>query len=247
MLGKHFRHASTSLFTKGRKRFQRDESGSVAIEALLVTPGLIIFLMFVYTAFSAFQAKAQANKANYTISDYISRQTDTIDDTFLDGLAQLYEFLNNYSDTDMRISAVEYYIDEDENEGYDLVWSYATGDYTKLTDNTVSEVEERIPLLADGEQVLVVETARAWSPIFNVFLSSMTFTDIVTTKPRFATQVDYEGAEEEEEASTSQDSNDNDVESSGDQSDSNTSSGNYNNSGGRYNGSGYHSGNGGRR
>lgn len=245
MLEKHIKNAAFSHVKRLRNHFQRDETGSVAIEALLVTPGLIIFLMFAYTAFSAFQAKAQANKANYTISDYISRQTDTIDDTFLDGLAQLYEFLNNYSDTDMRVSAVEYYIDEDENEGYDLVWSYATGDYTKLTDDTVSEIEERIPLLADGEQVLVVETVRDWTPVFNVGFNTIAFTDIVTTKPRFATQVDYEGADEEEEVTTSQDSNDNDVESSGDQTDSNTSSGNYNNSGGRYNGSGYHSGNGG--
>ncbi|WP_434288045.1 TadE/TadG family type IV pilus assembly protein [Celeribacter sp. SCSIO 80788] len=207
------------------RRFSRDDGGSVAIEALIVAPALIFSLMAFYTFFAAFEAKARANKANYTISDYISRQTDTIDDTFMGGLADLYRFLNNDGEIDMRVSAVQFVIDDDENESYELVWSYATGDYVKLTDITLTEVEERLPLMADGEEVIVVETQRGWVAPFNAILTELDFEDIVTTKPRFASQVIYDDGTEVINDATHEDSDDSDVDTGGTTTGTNTSGG----------------------
>lgn len=218
------------------RRFSREEDGSASLEAILMVPFLVIILMFCYTYFAAFEAKARANKANYTISDYLSRQTDTIDDTFMGGLADLYRFLNNDGDIDMRISAVQYVVDDSGNESHELVWSYATGDYTKLTDATLSDVEDRMPLLADGEEVLVVETQREWTPLFRVGLPVMAFADIVTTKPRFASQVIYDDGTEVVNNATHTDSDDTDVDTSGSTTGTNTSG----SGGDRHGGGGYH-------
>ncbi|WP_321364043.1 hypothetical protein [uncultured Celeribacter sp.] len=223
---------------RGHGRFLRAEGGSVSVEAMFVTPGLIILMMFIYTAFSAFEAKAKANKANYTISDYISRQTDEIDKTFLDGLAELYKFLNNDGHIDMRVSAVQFVIDENNNESHELVWSYGTGDYTALSQGTLSKVENRLPLLADGEEVIVVETQRKWYPVFLAGLKAMDFADVVTTKPRFASQVLYDDGVEEVNNASHEDSDDSDVDSNGNHTGSNSSGGYY--GGGRYGGYGYH-------
>lgn len=175
------------------QRFHRAETGSLSLEAALILPMLIMILMFCYIYFGAFEAKARANKANYTISDYLSRQTNPVDATFLDGLADLYRFLNNEGDIDMRISALKYTEDSFGTGSHVLSWSYAVGDMSILTPDTIAEVESRLPILAVGEEVLLIETVRPWSSPFNVLGldNTFNFADVVTTKPRFAAQVPF--------------------------------------------------------
>ncbi|MBW6416730.1 TadE/TadG family type IV pilus assembly protein [Celeribacter sp. PS-C1] len=211
------------LLRKLTKAFHRDEAGSMSLEAIFMAPFLIFLLMFIYTFFAAFEAKTKANKANYTISDYISRQTDAIDANFLDGLGDLYRFLSNEGDIDMRVSAVKFVIDEDENEYYELVWSYGIGDYAALTGDTVGGIEDRLPLMADGEEVVVVETQRPWMPLFRVGVAELQFADIVTTKPRFASQVVFDDGSEVGTDPEHQDSDDSDVDASGNSTGTNTS------------------------
>ncbi|NIY78223.1 MAG: hypothetical protein HWE33_09835 [Rhodobacteraceae bacterium] len=211
------------ILRKLTKAFHRDEAGSMSLEAMFMAPFLIFLLMFIYTFFAAFEAKTKANKANYTISDYISRQTDTIDANFLDGLGELYKFLNNEGDISMRVSAVQFVIDEDENEYYEMVWSYGIGDYSALSGDGVSVLEPRLPLMADGEEVVVVETLRPWMPLFRVGMAEMEFADIVTTKPRFASQVVFDDGSTEVNDAEHQDSDDSDVDASGNSTGTNTS------------------------
>ena len=226
-----------SIATQAR-RFSRATEGSVSLEAMLVAPALIISIMFVYTYFGAFEAKADANKANYTISDYLSRQTDTIDAGFLDGLGELYRFLNNEGDVDLRFTAVKYVEQLDGTGDYELVWSYGIGDLSALTNASMSKVEPRLPIMSDGEEVLVVETSRAWSPYYRVGLSNLEFADIVTTKPRFASQVVFDDGTTTTNTSTHLDTNDTDVDTDGSQSGTNTSGGHH--GGGRHGGGGRH-------
>ncbi|MBU1279574.1 MAG: hypothetical protein KJ731_16335 [Alphaproteobacteria bacterium] len=171
------------------RRYQREDQGTWSVEAVIMAPLIMFSLVFCYTFFTAFQAKSEANKANYTISDYLSRQTDPVTPAFLNGTADLYRFLNNSGDIDMRVSEVKFSLDSNGNGSYSLVWSYAVGNFSPLTTNSLSDVENRLPLLANGEEVLLVETVRTWSPLFDVGLAELTFADTVTTKPRFATQV----------------------------------------------------------
>jgi hypothetical protein len=173
--------------------FLKDDSGSLSVEAVLVAPLIFLGLTMTFTFFSAFQAKAAANKAAYTVSDYISRQTETLDADFMEGLGDIYGFLTRNSDDSMRVSSVKWIKDVDTDEGeYYLEWSYAVNGDTALTDVTLSSVEDRLPLLSSGETILLVETDTSWTPIFDVGLDAFTFTDIITTKPRFATQVVFD-------------------------------------------------------
>lgn len=155
-------------------------------------PFIILLLMFVYTNFAAFEAKSRANKAAFSIADYVSRQTDPIDTNFVTGLGDIFKFLNNEGDIGLRVSAVTWASQGDGSHAYVLDWSSATGSLSAHPAST--NLESRVPLLAPGEQVLVVETSRQWQPLFDVGLGFMDFTDLVTIKPRFATQVVFEGA-----------------------------------------------------
>lgn len=222
------------------RRFARADQGSTAIEAILVAPALIVLIMFCYTYFAAFEAKSAANKANYTVSDYLSRQTDAVDVDFLDGLAELYRFLTNEGDIDMRTSAVQYVAGDSESDpgSYEIVWSHGYGGFNAYTDNDIGAIEDRLPLLADGEEVLLVQTSRPWTPYYRVGLASLDFYDVVTTKPRFASQVVFDDGSTVDDGETHADSDDSDVDTSGSHSGTNTSGGSY--GGGRHGGGGYH-------
>lgn len=163
----------------------------MSVEAVLTLPVLLVGLFFCYTYFSAFQIKSTANKAAYTVSDYLSRQTDSIDSDFIEGLASIYGFLTNTGTYTLRASSVTWSEVDGEGE-YELEWSYAADDGEAVTDETLSDIEDRIPDLTSGETVLIIETSVDWSPVFNVWLDDLTFYDFVATKPRYATQVTFE-------------------------------------------------------
>ena len=169
-------------------RFKRGEQGSMTVEAIIVLPTVIFGLLFVYTYFSAFQVKSMANKAAYTVSDYLSRQTEPVDATFIEGLADIYGFLTNTGNKGLRISSFTW-SESDGSGDYELQWSYAAESGSALTGDTMSEVLPRLPFLVNGETVLLVESTTNWTPIFDVGLTMLPFNDFVATKPRFATQV----------------------------------------------------------
>lgn len=173
------------------RRYKNNTQGSMSIEAVLTLPLLLLGLLFSYTYFAAFQVKSTANKAAYTVSDYMSRQTDSIDSDFIEGLASIYGFLTNTGTYTLRVSSVTW-SETDGDGAYELEWSYAADSGDALTDETLSDIEDSIPSLTSGETVLIVETTTDWAPIFEVGLDSVTFSDFVATKPRYATQVTFD-------------------------------------------------------
>ena len=172
----------------------KNETGSMSIEAVLVAPLVLSGILFTYTYFAAFQVKAEANKAAYTISDYISRQTEAVDADFMEGLGDIYAFLTSNDDESVRVSSVMWLEDDDDPEEgeYHLEWSYAVDGKVALTDSTLPEIENRLPTMTNGQTVILVETSTTWSPAFDVGLNALDFEDVVTTKPRFATQVVFD-------------------------------------------------------
>ncbi|WP_417257762.1 TadE/TadG family type IV pilus assembly protein [Celeribacter sp.] len=185
--------------------FRRSDEGSMSVEAILVTPLLLTSVMLSYGWFTAFDAKARANKAAYTISDYVTRQTDAITPEFIEGLGNIYRFLNNEGDIALRVSSVRWSTSDDEDGDYELLWSAATGTYSALEDADISDISERLPILTDGGEVIVVETVRPWTAPFNVGLGEVFFSDFVTTTPRFSTQIAYDDGSDEGGAGMSDD------------------------------------------
>ncbi|WP_439104220.1 TadE/TadG family type IV pilus assembly protein [Celeribacter marinus] len=174
------------------KAFRRTDDGSMSVEAVMVMPLVLSGLMLSYGWFSAFEAKARANKAAYTISDYVTRQTEAITPEFIEGLGDIYRFLNHENNVSLRVSSVRWSTADNDNGEYKLIWSSATGNYAALEAADVVDIEHRLPILTDGGEVVVVETERPWAAPFNVGLGEIAFTDFVTTTPRFASQVTYD-------------------------------------------------------
>lgn len=172
-------------------RYHRGDAGLLSVEAALTFPVLFMGLIISFSYFAAFEAKTRANKSAYTLSDYVTRQTEAVTPDFIDGLADIYRFLNNDGDVSIRVSAVKW--TEVDGEGkYVLSWSDAEGDFEPLSEATLGEVEPRLPIMSKGAEVVVVETKRFWNAPIKAGLGEMEFYDFVTTMPRFATQVPFE-------------------------------------------------------
>jgi len=169
-------------------RFRRDEGGSIAAEAALMFPLLLWTVLASYVYFEAFRNQSVNTKAAYTISDALSRETEMIDNTYLTSLWRLHEFLTNSAhDTGIRVTVVEFDGGDPEVQGdeeYLVSWSREKGDTHGSFDSDL--IEDSLPVMPDGETVIVVQTWVVHEPVFSVGLDAFEFEDFVVTRPRFA-------------------------------------------------------------
>src|SRR5690606_41586383 len=127
---------------------------------------------------------ATNSKAAYTIGDLLSRETDPVDQEFIDGMKEVYDYitLSDPSKTWVRVSVVRYDGDDDELK---LLWSEVAGNTTPITDDTFPNIEARIPDMAEEDTVIVVETNMPYVMAMDLGWKGFTYYNIVITRPRF--------------------------------------------------------------
>ena len=169
-------------------RFSRKEDGGLSVEAVLTFPLLIWAITATFVFFDAFRSLHISQRATYTISDMLSRETEAVDRDYLTAMHELFVYLSNdeQGTSAIRVSVVERGLDPDGNEETTLQWSEAVGgeghpDITPLAD--------RIPEMMVGDQLIVVETEHDWAPGFAVGLVPYRFREVSVARPRFAPQL----------------------------------------------------------
>ncbi|MEM9475626.1 MAG: pilus assembly protein [Pseudomonadota bacterium] len=179
------------------KRFRRGQEGALTVEAMLVLPMLLWGIGAIFIYWDAFKTHNINIKAGYTVADLISRESVPLDADYIDGMNNIYEFLiKSGRDNNLRVSVVAFtQEDEDAPILKNLSWSYATGDLVEHAD--ISELDDELPTLNPGDQLIVVETEMTWTPpigmdIFVPTLEQMEFRSQVFTTPRFVPQVVFE-------------------------------------------------------
>ena len=197
-----------SKFLTYLRSFARKTEGSVTTEAVILYPALAVIFAASWVYFDVMRQQSISLKANYTVGDIISRETEVLDDQYINNLRRMMFYLTkaNGDDVDIRVTTVQY--DEDSSR-HDVVWSEARGDWSVLTNTEISTYAERLPLMADADQLIIVETRDAYTPTFNV--SGIGPFDIETysfTRPRFAPQVVFEGVNDGSNANGSADPDD---------------------------------------
>lgn len=173
-----------------RTRFARDESGAVIAEFVLAMCWLCWWYVASFAIFDGFRQYNASIKATYTVGDILSRQMVVVDSTYLEGLRGLYEYLIKFgSDADLRYTSVKW---DQQADRYEVHWSYATGTRGLLTTADLTTMENRLPILVDGEHVLLVESWSVYNTLFSVGVSQgLEFNNYMVTSPRFAARVDY--------------------------------------------------------
>jgi len=171
------------------RMFGADLKGSLSVETVLIFPVLswCYIAMFIY--FDAFRAQSTNLKAAYTISDMLSRELDPVNASYLDGLNQVFDYLTNTAKpTWIRVTVVTW---DDTNKVFKVQWSHATKNRPSLTNATISQISDQIPVMPEADSVIVVETTMAYEPAFSVGLGAFTFDNLVVTRPRFAGQLKW--------------------------------------------------------
>jgi hypothetical protein len=201
----------TARIQKSVSRFFRDTKGDASLEAIIILPALIVIFAISWLYFDVMRQQAINQKANYTIGDIISRETEILDEAYIDNARNLLFHLAQAQgdDVDLRISVVQYNgngngeVNGCNGDGtcaghgdgaYDLVWSSARGDWSALSDGSLDTYLPLLPILAIGDQTIIVETRDWYQPLVHLANDGFDIATYSFTRPRFASQVIFEGA-----------------------------------------------------
>ncbi len=173
------------------RQFGRRTEGGLSVEAIMVFPLLAWAYMGMYFFFDAYRQQNVNLKAAYTVSDLLSREVDVIDWSYITGVNTFLDFLTTSAqDTQIRITAV--YWDED-TDSHILLWSKGTRGKIDLVQADIDNIYyDEIPVMADKDTAILVETWSYFEPSVKVGLPSVTFDNLIVTSPRFAPQLCYE-------------------------------------------------------
>jgi hypothetical protein len=174
------------------RQFLGDTGASMSIEAAIMAPTLIFALFLMFTIFDIFRYDATNSKAAFTIGDLLSRETDPVDQEFVDGMKDIFDYMTNTdAATWLRVSVVRYDGDDEELK---LVWSHGNTGTPALTDETFSTITDSIPDMAEEDTVIVVETYMPYQMPFRVGLRGFAFKNTVITRPRFSSQLVWQAS-----------------------------------------------------
>ena len=173
--------------------FRKDERGYVTIEVMIVLPALLWIFGAGWTLFDAYRHQAVSHKANYTIGDMISRETDPLDADYIANARRLLTTLTDspHAEVGLRISAVRF--DGDAGEWL-LEWSQRRGGMApaKMNQAELNGMTDRLPVSVGGDQLVIVETWDQWEPAFDIGLGSFAVQTYSFTRPRYAPQVVFD-------------------------------------------------------
>ncbi|MEP1766232.1 MAG: hypothetical protein ABJJ53_06260 [Sulfitobacter sp.] len=179
-----FRNHFNSLL---RSRFAREEHGNASIEAMIMIPAMFLCLLTFLTLIDYTRMHSMHQKAAYTISDMISRETLALDSDYLSGANALLNTLTRDPQTStVRVNIVRYDAD---NDIIKLDWSNTSGYADPLSNHDVRNWTDRLPNMVDDERMIIVETAARYAPPFDIGLGNRQIENFIFTRPRYAPQV----------------------------------------------------------
>ncbi|MEM1351017.1 MAG: hypothetical protein AAGF27_01665 [Pseudomonadota bacterium] len=171
------------------RSFRSDVRGTVAIETAFMVPIMVWGYLSMFTYFDAFRQLTTQQKAAFTVSDLISRQATPLDAEFIDGAYSLFQNLSRIAgDPGIRVTVAKYNLAEEE---YVVIWSRTRGKMTALQSLDIANWSDRLPVMPQDDQIIIVETTAAYKPVFNVGLQYDSINHFVFTRPRYAKQVCY--------------------------------------------------------
>lgn len=170
------------------RRFRDNERGAAALETIIIIPLMFWAYLSMYSYFHAYRTHALNIKTAYAIGDVISRQTTPIDQAYMNGVHELAAYMSWTSRDSFAIRITSIVYDEESNE-YRSDWSQAKGWKQPLSNGEVNNLRDDLPIMPDGERLVLVETFKDYDPPFKMGLSDHEVHNFVFTRPRYAPRV----------------------------------------------------------
>lgn len=171
-------------------RFLRREDGAVLIEGVIMLPMLLWTTFGLFVFWDAHKEINLVQKATYTVADAISRRQLPADCPYLEGMHDVMNYMLVGDEiARMRMTSVTYDLD---NDKYVVLWSYSPdAGMAVLTTAALAAIRDRLPVMSDGDTVVLVETEKDYQPAFDVGLNDLTIRQFIFTRPRLAPRVDF--------------------------------------------------------
>lgn len=167
--------------------FARRDDGTIAIEAMIIMPIMFWTFLSVFSIFETYRTYSINQRAAFTIGDAISRETAPIDDAYLTGQYQLFQYLSNATgDSALRVSSLVW---NEQDDRFYRDWSKVRGPRPELANEDVQSWATKLPVMPDGERVVLVETWAQYDPPFQTGLEQREIRNFIFTRPRFAPRV----------------------------------------------------------
>jgi hypothetical protein len=174
-------------------RFNNSERGAVIAESVIVLPMLVWAYLAMSVYWDAYATKNTVQKATYTIADMISREMNPISGPHVDGLLSVMDFLIEKDlNTTLRVSSITR---NESAQRFEVLWSYSPQNRVPvLTTAQLQEIafSSRIPAMADGDTVVLLEASVGYQPAFDVGLSDIMFREYIVTRPRFVPAICFD-------------------------------------------------------
>ncbi|GLQ33915.1 hypothetical protein GCM10007939_01980 [Amylibacter marinus] len=169
------------------KSYLSDKRGVVTLEFMMLVPALFLWFAGTFVFFQGIHGWMKAKKASYAVSDMLSRQTE-VDNAFIDALDGVFDSVSqseDFAQSSIRVSSVY----NDATDGLEMKWHWPPNPPAQ-TPHQLSDITSHIPQLTDGEYILVVETFRPFTPLFDwVGLDPMTFENTIGSVSRFSAKL----------------------------------------------------------
>lgn len=191
----------SNFLCKFFRQFRSEQNGSLSVEAVFAFPLLLWAATASYTFFDAYKAQNASYRANYTISDILSRETESVDSAYLEGLLRVFRFMTSgdASTTWIRVSVVQCTANctDEANRVLEFDWSHGANGARSLTAIDFNHYGSKIPLFPIGDKLILVETSLDYKPPFSNALVSFPERKLVShvvTRPRFGPQLLWAGS-----------------------------------------------------
>jgi len=176
------------------RRFARREDGLMVAEFVLVLPIFLFCTIGMYSYWDAFRTLNSSQKASYNAADMISRTMQPVNEAYLRGLRNVMQYMvNDNLPVTMRVTSV--YFDGPSNQ-YQVRWSRSPYEaLPALTTTTMQPMVVNLPVMADGDTVIVMETTVDYRPVIAraniayLYLDRQEFKQFIVTRPRFVPEV----------------------------------------------------------
>ncbi len=164
-------------------RYWHDTGAAVAFETVITLPLLALAFISSFVFFDAFRVYNTSVKATYAIADLVSRQTNTLYPSDIEGYSNVFQHLvRDAGQIQMRVTQIYW-----NGSAYRVDWSSPTNGQARLFDANMDAISDRLPELANSERILLLETWIPYQPSFDVGMDPITFSNFTVTRPRHST------------------------------------------------------------
>ena len=170
------------------RRFARAERGGLLVEAVIVLPFLLWAYVALFVFWDVYRSINVVQKSSYAMADFLSRQRTPVNPAFINGLRGAMNYmLDSDQPAAIRVTSLQWVASRNR---YEVLWSHSPGNAKPaLTTAALAGLSGRLPLMANGDTVVLFEASVPYEPAFNVGVEARTFEQFIVTRPRFSPQI----------------------------------------------------------